>query len=407
MRDRHRYEETPPVSRTLFFTGEQPFSLSLPGPMSFREDMLDTVGNPRGINAVSHTKTRVQHHAISRGGTCNTRPEYSMTENADAGYWSNHPSIAQYDSTVICDVDWKTAEQRLLDDACGVIPADMSLAVNIAEFAELKSLAKSAIGLIPRVADLLSTGRSVKAILKEASSDHLAYNFAIKPLIADIKAIAGLVGKLNQRVREYERRNNEAYVVLKYYAPYSLEIRDIAPVPITSSYGTSYQNGLWEKVTDYKVVAGLQCRCWSRTVGETPALYVRSLVNQLGLNNPLLIAWNLVPFSFVVDWIYNISSKLEAIEAFRDTVRLTGEVALSKVSHFQKVRKHSMWYLTRDESGYMDYIRASGPYLAKEVTTESYVRAPGFPGSSAVVPSGFTFSHTALSASLVLQRIRK
>lgn len=34
------------------------------------------------------------------------------------------------------------------------------------------------------------------------------------------------------------------------------------------------------------------------------------LLNQLGLINPVTIAWNLVPFSFVVDWFVNISNVL-------------------------------------------------------------------------------------------------
>lgn len=36
------------------------------------------------------------------------------------------------------------------------------------------------------------------------------------------------------------------------------------------------------------------------------------LASQLGLTNPALVAWELVPFSFVVDWFYPIGSWLEA-----------------------------------------------------------------------------------------------
>jgi hypothetical protein len=36
------------------------------------------------------------------------------------------------------------------------------------------------------------------------------------------------------------------------------------------------------------------------------------LLNSLGLLNPLQVAWELVPFSFVVDWILPIGSFLEA-----------------------------------------------------------------------------------------------
>lgn len=38
-------------------------------------------------------------------------------------------------------------------------------------------------------------------------------------------------------------------------------------------------------------------------------------ISQLGLSNPLLIAWELVPFSFVVDWFIPIGSFLDSLDA--------------------------------------------------------------------------------------------
>jgi len=44
--------------------------------------------------------------------------------------------------------------------------------------------------------------------------------------------------------------------------------------------------------------------------------HVKILATELGLTNPLSIAWELLPFSFVVDWFLPIGSYLETLHAF-------------------------------------------------------------------------------------------
>jgi hypothetical protein len=41
-----------------------------------------------------------------------------------------------------------------------------------------------------------------------------------------------------------------------------------------------------------------------------------ALANQLGVLNPLVIAWEIVPFSFVVDWFVNVGSVLQGFSDF-------------------------------------------------------------------------------------------
>jgi hypothetical protein len=41
-----------------------------------------------------------------------------------------------------------------------------------------------------------------------------------------------------------------------------------------------------------------------------------ALLEMLGLLNPLSIAWELVPWSFVADWMFNISGYLDSWSAF-------------------------------------------------------------------------------------------
>lgn len=55
----------------------------------------------------------------------------------------------------------------------------------------------------------------------------------------------------------------------------------------------------------------LRCTCWY----EVSSPEIRK-ASQLGLLNPALIAWDLVPYSFVLDWIMPIGNYLHALSAY-------------------------------------------------------------------------------------------
>lgn len=61
----------------------------------------------------------------------------------------------------------------------------------------------------------------------------------------------------------------------------------------------------WTHVAKHKYFARIRV--------ENPNLY---LANQLGLVNPAVVAWELVPFSFVADWFANVSQFLSACTDF-------------------------------------------------------------------------------------------
>jgi hypothetical protein len=85
------------------------------------------------------------------------------------------------------------------------------------------------------------------------------------------------------------------------------------PVPAGTVSGSGFQ----------KVDATYKSRWYTQTVRgkgyvkygadvyvENPNLY---LLQQLGLANPLEIAWELVPFSFMVDWVFDVGTCLGAM----------------------------------------------------------------------------------------------
>ena len=65
----------------------------------------------------------------------------------------------------------------------------------------------------------------------------------------------------------------------------------------------------------------------------------RYLLQQMGLANPLLVAWELVPFSFVVDWVADVGTSLGGI-----TDLLGCTVIGPYTTYYAKGKVRSSWY---------------------------------------------------------------
>lgn len=64
-----------------------------------------------------------------------------------------------------------------------------------------------------------------------------------------------------------------------------------------------------------------KAKVWCRVSVNTPSL---SLGNKIGLLNPLTVAWELIPFSFVADWFVNVGDCIAEATAFTGLTILDG-----------------------------------------------------------------------------------
>lgn len=79
--------------------------------------------------------------------------------------------------------------------------------------------------------------------------------------------------------------------------------------------------------------------------------YDRMLTQQMGLANPLAIAWELVPFSFVVDWFTNVGDVLGSLTDFRGV-----ELSNTFTTEFiRTVTDYQTTYLGSNPSTYWKY----------------------------------------------------
>lgn len=127
------------------------------------------------------------------------------------------------------------------------------------------------------------------------------------------------------RAKKPLKRKQYASVFLEYQFGWKPMINDIGsaidvlqgPIPQARFRGASRHNpGLVDTTyagkpafCNYDIGVALQCD----VVVSNPNLW---LANQLGFVNPAAIAWELIPFSFLVDWFVPVGSFLDAYSAF-------------------------------------------------------------------------------------------
>lgn len=145
-------------------------------------------------------------------------------------------------------------------------------------------------GNLVQAARILSTPVPSRASKKKKFADnYLEFHFGWSPLLSDIYAAVQVL--------------QGPFPVIPIRGRASTEItRVIKDGSIASGL---YQEDSWEGVL--RCVQGVTVRI------ENPALY---LANSLGLVNPGTVAFELVPFSFVLDWFVNVESFISSMTDF-------------------------------------------------------------------------------------------
>lgn len=136
-----------------------------------------------------------------------------------------------------------------------------------------------------------------KGPLNFAAERYLEYVYGFKPLVQDIH---GLI--------EMAKEKGELPLLLSGYGK---ALRKASPRPHTWNRGSGRSNVTF-RITGGEANAKIQCKLYAQIDPDSQGL--RSL-NQLGLLNPVALAWELASFSFVVDWVLPIGPVLNALSA--------------------------------------------------------------------------------------------
>jgi len=123
----------------------------------------------------------------------------------------------------------------------------------------------------------------------------LQYWYAFMPLVYDVHGAA-------QQVEAGFREKDQLFSVERTVTqPRS------TPNPLTFAKHIRDERATW---TSGKCTESCRVKLWGRVAQDQVVV-----LNQLGFANPALIAWELVPFSFVVDWVLPIGKYLGGLTA--------------------------------------------------------------------------------------------
>lgn len=192
---------------------------------------------------------------------------------------------------------------------------------------------------------------------QDLSNLWLEYHFGWAPLLDDIHGACDVL-KSNppaQRVRTTGKKEQKTVVVAGQYA--------------------------WSTNGTYKVKASIGAEVY---ISNTNL----ALANQLGLVNPASIAWEIVPFSFLVDWFIPVGKFLESwTDMLGYTVRYPYNTLL------------------REATGTQEYKQSSASQGAT-CSAVGMIRALGVPPFRLVRPpfNGFSVARGATAIALVIQQ---
>lgn len=215
---------------------------------------------------------------------------------------------------------------------------------------------------------------------KSVSSAWLELQYGWKPLLSDVYGSAEL---LAERMRN---RESVCTVICKTNRP------TITSYPLSPYSGATVGSITKSDLQSCKILLDY-------TVSDDMAV----VLGKTGLTNPLLLAWELVPYSFVVDWFFPLGNYLESFTAFDGLTFRRG---------FINLRRRTVWSGSAGATGFSPAgysYSYSGPLLVKNFYF-GRTKLNGFADLGAEFPTlknPFTPTHVANALALMVGAFKR
>lgn len=258
---------------------------------------------------------------------------------------------------------------------------------NMAEASGSLSMISSRAGQLTRFANKLRKGdiigaakvlempeppkrlRGKKAKAKSFGDQFLEFHFGWEPAVQDIGAAVRTLDQADFGVLNIIGRQSEPY---NYYNRYQAD---------PWSFTENYEEG------SLSVLMGARARI------SNPNAF---LANQMGFVNPLSVAWEAVPYSFVVDWFTNVG---QVIASYSDFVGVS--IENSYTTTFQRGNRNRKEVSSYPPDPRWDYSKS---FTSKGVFCQ---RTPSISGPVLEVKpfKGFSSTRGATAIALLLQKL--
>lgn len=209
-------------------------------------------------------------------------------------------------------------------------------------------------------------GRTIRKNSSASVRGWLSWQFAVMPMLADIQGAFSLA---HQGLKDAPIVAGRRYVSRPYGLP---------PWPF----------GVKEWTVDGRCEVGAEVCIRAKL--SSPVI---SLLGQMGLYNPFAFAWELLPYSFVIDWLIPVGNALEALTATQGLVFYDGYVNRKTVTDFK-------WSCYRSSRTKVKGTNPSGHVMN---VCQQRTTLVDFPYSRLYIKSPFSTSHVISALALVSQ----
>lgn len=385
----------------------------------YYKEMYDVVTNPLGYNPCQHLV--IENDAPWQG---RAPKAYHPTHRrfVEAEPTSHQSALPQRWITMRPDIDFAVAMDELERNARGDMSTSVNMVVNLAEVAELKSLAKGICSSFrklyrhfrisnPELRRALKGRKrrgqkSILPSLKDLANGHLAYSFGIAPLVKDISAFLSTSELIRKRREELRARSGRVT---------RLSSRVVTTDTLKEEKDASGNRNDWPTVSQKfdhwcKGVGVLSAACCATYNLDNPSTRWKLVSQSLGLTTPLTSIWNLIPFSFVADWFFPIGKAISKCE--RAGLNMVDEAAVTTDYLLFDFQYSEKWETVSYLEVYVKetVVTAWQQLLLHKQTqrTREYWRSMGKPALSYQWFAGSTdwsITRSALTTSLSIQRI--
>lgn len=194
----------------------------------------------------------------------------------------------------------------VLNQLSGAVPE--SYHVNLGELVETlvspRAILSNLRGIYENAKNLTNRYNSgkLRSALDLGADSYLFYNLVVAPFISELKNIGNLSQNIEAHVRSLETKSRAPAFIL------SSSLSDGGRIDATISYDRWYE---WRNRVGYTALVSAQYDVGGASEAKA---YLLSTLNVFEVFRPISTAYNLLPFTFILDYFVNLGETLKLVE---------------------------------------------------------------------------------------------
>lgn len=346
---------------------------------------------------------------------------YDMTQRVVCYHYNRFTAACDSVTTPLTTVQWAALSSTALNSMLPSLSGDNSLVNFLLELKDFKQVVKYMSGNVSKKLTLLNSLTGIRKgdkTLQRLSKMYLSYSFGWRPLYNDLVSFFESIVGFQRRLEELVKRANTPQQ--RYWGQW-VSGSEQAQSTHSSSNGTNEGlgaagAGLGQQRVRARAVLrateGIRFHATLRYAYPLPPELsavggrLKALLDVLGVNANPATLWNAIPFSFIVDWLANVSGYL-------DRLRVDNIHFLTEIRDFCVSAKYTRTIEYQHQNVYSTY--SDSPVMVTEPwkTTDTckkvfYERKIGLPNYlTALQTSGLNPREFSLTAALMGANIKR